>query len=242
MTYRAATGPELNQAAALVVAHHYSQRAPGGVRLCGTWWEGARMVAACFLSEPPTRWSEPVMELSRLVRVPGADSVSLTQLISQTLKSAKARADLPRLVVSFADNTQGHHGGVYQAASWGYTAFRQPSCDGFDIDGEFVPRRTAYGRYGTSSVDMVVAIAQMGGQVATPHYDAGKHLYWKAVDREGEKVAARLGLQKLPYPKTTSDMGRLRTLLVAKGILDPNDRTTDIIDLVEAVCDGWLAS
>ena len=58
-----------------VTAYHYSGRVPSSVKCVGTWHEDGglfgdegRAVAACFFSLPPTRWSEEVWELSRLVR------------------------------------------------------------------------------------------------------------------------------------------------------------------------------
>ena len=36
-----------------------------------------------------------------------------------------------------------------------------------------------------------------------PHYDLGKHLYWKPLSTQGIERAARLQLEKKPYPKNT---------------------------------------
>jgi hypothetical protein len=67
--------------------------------------------------------------------------------------------------------------------------------DGFNIDGQFVPARTCNHRYGTSSVE---ALMGNGGEA---HYDAGKHLYWKALTKAGMQMAVNMGLRSLPYPK-----------------------------------------
>ena len=101
---------DLAAANALVVEHHYSGRKAGAPRFVGGLRgpDGA-LVAACFFSQPPTRWSEPVVELSRLVRLPGSRP-PLTFLISQCVK-AMAATGVADLAVSFADNTQNHHGG-----------------------------------------------------------------------------------------------------------------------------------
>ena len=34
-----------------------------------------------------------------------------------------------------------------------------------------------------------------------PHYDAGKYLYWRALTKEGERMAKRLKLERNEYPK-----------------------------------------
>lgn len=38
-------------------------------------------------------------------------------------------------------------------------------------------------------------------QDVQPHWDIGKHLYWRALSRSGEAKAARLELNKMDYPK-----------------------------------------
>jgi hypothetical protein len=196
---------EANQ---LVKKYHYSGRpvnpivcgtfhAPGG--LFGTIGEA---VAACIFASPPTRWSEPVLELLRLVRC--ENPVPLSQLISYTVKAVKQKR-ISDLLVSFADNTQDHHGGVYQACSWNYHGLRNRQMDGVVVDGAFVPGRTAVARYGTRSPERLASV----GIRAEPHYDEGKHLYWKSLNKSGKRRAERLGLVSSPYPKPSAQGGPL---------------------------------
>jgi hypothetical protein len=189
------------EAVELVKRHHYSRRAPSNVQCVGTYHgEGGlfgdygQAVAACFFSLPTTRWSEEVWELSRLVR--NDEQRPLTALISQTCRAAKAKG--AHLLVSYADRTQGHHGGIYQAASWNYTGARERSVDGVLIDGSFVPGRSCNSTWGTRSPSKLSDILRKDVQ---PHYDEGKHLYWRAMTKEGARRAARLGLVSVPYPK-----------------------------------------
>ena len=135
----------LDEAIGLVIRHHYLRRAPRAVAVVGTWHDDGGLfgdfgpaIAACFFSTPPARWSEDVLELSRLVRCDV--SVPLTGLISATVKVCRAHgADL---LVSYADQMQGHHGGIYQAASWTYAGKRNRRLDGCVVDGVFVPWRS----------------------------------------------------------------------------------------------------
>lgn len=199
-TYTFVADPDTKECNALVLQHHYSQRLPVTVTYrSGLVDDSGRLVAAVMFSVPPTRWSKPVRELSRLVRVPGVKP-PLTMLISKACKELQRRK-LADLVVSFADATQRHHGGVYQAASWAYHEHRAPRNDGFLIDGEFVPGRTCYHRFGTSSRKVVADICEVWGMTFEEHWDAGKHLYWRALTRTGQQWAAELGLQSLPYFK-----------------------------------------
>lgn len=191
------------EAAELVIRHHYSRRVPSNVQCVGTLHESGGLfadygvaVAACFFSLPPTRWGEEVWELSRLVR--DHERRPLVSLIAKTCKAAKSKG--AHLLVSFADRTHGHHGGVYQAASWTYGGARERRIDGVIVGDRFILGRSANSRWGTSSPAKLSKILQ---RPVEPHYDEGKHIYWRALTKEGRRRAKRLGLDAMPYPKPT---------------------------------------
>jgi hypothetical protein len=194
------------EAESLVHKYHYSRRVPASVQFVGTlhtvgglFGSCGDAVAAAFFSIPPTRWSEPVLELSRLVRVDGTRP-PLTMLISKCCK-ALARKGFD-LIVSFADQQQGHVGTVYQAAGWNYNGQRNSRMDGVMVDGVFVPGRSCNSTWGTQSPDKLRSIVKADIEA---HYDEGKHLYWKALSRSGMEKASRLGLESRPYPKIPLD-------------------------------------
>lgn len=193
----------------LVKKFHYSARPPSMVELVltlhkdgGLFGFSGEAVAAIFFSIPPTRWAESVLELSRLVRNDYID-ISLTSLISAALKLLRTSYPQHNLLVSFADSQQGHHGGIYQASSWNYDGMRESRVDGFLIDNVFVPARSCNTRWGTSSYAALVE--RLRGHTVEPHYDTGKHLYWKALSKEGVKKALRLCLEANSYPKPNPD-------------------------------------
>jgi len=185
----------IDEATDLVIKHHYSKRAPANVQFVGSFHlDGGlfggdgEIVAACFFSIPPTRWGEPVLELSRLVRA--GDKVPLTKLISHSVRCLKkAGADL---LVSFADKTHGHEGFVYRASNWRYAGCRERRMDGVLIDGVFIPGRSCNSIYGTRSP--VKLAEMMPTKTVEPHYDEGKHLYWLPLGNNGLKKAQRLGI------------------------------------------------
>ncbi len=194
----------VSDASALVQAFHYSRRMPANIQLVVTWHNAGGLfgdgqdgeaIAACIFSIPPTRWAEPVIELSRLVRRENVDC-SLTGLIATACKLAKAQGH--HLLVSFADWTQKHHGGIYQAASWHYSGLRERRMDGVIWNGAFIPGRSCNSRWGTRAPSKLAE--RLSGTVE-PHYDEGKHCYWRAISKEGGRRAKRLGLECLPYPK-----------------------------------------
>lgn len=207
MTYHFRVG-HMDDATELVKAHHYSRRMAGNVQYVCTWHEAGGLfgdfgvaVAACTFSIPPTRWAKPVLELSRLVRSPQCNR-PLTAFLSLAMSMLKRRGE--SLVVSFADMTQSHHGGIYQAASWQFSDYREPRQDGLIVNGTFVPGRSCNSRWGTRSPSRLAERLQ--GQDIVPHYDEGKFLYWKALNAKGRRDAAELNLRNVPYPKPNAPM------------------------------------
>lgn len=187
----------------LVVKYHYSHRVPANVQCVVTAHEDGGLfgdrgpaVAAVLFSIPPTRWSETVWELSRLIKIDGVD-LPLTSLIAYACDIIRRRKEC-HLLVSFADSTAGHHGGIYQAASWAFDRQRENSVSGIVVDGEYIPGRSANSRWGTRSP---AALQERFGVTAENRWDTGKYLYWRALDKAGRQQAQRLGLRSMPYPK-----------------------------------------
>lgn len=192
--------PPLSECRVLVMAHHYSARMPAPpIYKAGIRDAMGVLVAAILFSHAGGRWHLRPIELSRLVRRPDC-KVPMVSLISFAVRALRKAAEHD-LLISFADSTHGHHGGVYQAASWNYAETKVPAVDGFFIDGLFTPSRTCNSRYGTCSAVKLPALLAEQGVVAVPRWDTGKHLYWKALSKAGEAKAAALHLQKRPYPK-----------------------------------------
>lgn len=198
--------PNRKEAEKLVADYHYSGYVPTNVQYIAGVEKDGQLVAAIFYTVPATRWSESVFELARLVRHDDYHP-PLTQLIGKSVKELKKRKNA-NLIVSFADNTQGHHGGVYQAASWNFHEMRKPACDAFVINGELVPRRTCNHRYGTSSWKKLPDMLYLAnGDECVPHFDKGKFLYWRALGFSGQQKAKRLGLKTIPYVKPLTEGG-----------------------------------
>lgn len=197
------TGAEPDELWPLVRDHHYSGRLPGNIQHCyavrqrgGLFGDSGEPVAGIMFSIPPTKWAEEVIELSRLIRHPDY-RYPLTDLIA--FSAAWLRKAGWDLSVSFADWTQRHHGGIYQAASWRYAGMREPAMDGLIIDGVFKPGRSCNSAFGTRSPDRLKAVLP-DSEIAA-HWDEGKHLYWKPLTVSGRTKAKRIGLGSLPYPK-----------------------------------------
>jgi hypothetical protein len=112
----------VKEAQQLVTEHHYSHLWPANIQLVGTWHEDGGLfgdsgpaIAACVFAYGARGWSETVLDLVRLVRNPDHHP-SLSGLIAQTSRWAHRKGF--DVLVSYADATHDHHGGVYQASSW----------------------------------------------------------------------------------------------------------------------------
>lgn len=203
-TYFYHTGDVLS-AKHLVETYHYSHRISANIQYVATLHEPGGIlgfkgdaVAAMVFSLPPTRWAEPVLELTRLVR---ADYVHipLTSMVSWAMRRIRA-SKLFDLVVSFADSTQGHHGGIYQAGSWNFHEFRPPRRTGLMIGDRYVPCRTANSIYGSNSPRRLRERFPVGTRIEEV-MDDGKYLYWRSLSKTGSSKADRLELRVNPYPK-----------------------------------------
>lgn len=197
------TGAEPDELWPLVRDHHYSRRMPGNIQHCyairvsgGLFGDNGEPIAGVIFSIPGTRWSEELLELTRLVRRPDCD-VPLSKLISFACHWLKISRR--PLVVSFADRTQGHHGGIYQATGWNYDGCRERRMDGILVDGVFKPGRSCNSMWGTRSPHRLREL--LPSRSIEPHYDEGKHLYWKPLMVAGRTMAKRLGLKDAAYPK-----------------------------------------
>jgi hypothetical protein len=79
--------------------------------------DGVPFAAALFAPPAAFAWGKNALELVRLVRSEEAGP-PLTKFLSQCVHAI--RTTRYNLLVSYADPSVGHHGGIYQAASWIY--------------------------------------------------------------------------------------------------------------------------
>lgn len=195
---------QTDDAHALVLRYHYSHRKAGKIKLVATAHDPGGLfgdlgpaAAACFFSLTYGVWGGKhgeypnLLELTRLVRRDDV-TISLSGLVSFGVKWLK-RLRLADLIISYADIQQGHHGGIYQAASWNYHGRREPKVEGFVVDGNFVPRRTVWSRSRFAET--------LQSDDFEDKWDQGKHLYWKPLTRIGVKLAIELGMLRNFYPR-----------------------------------------
>lgn len=98
-----------------------------------------------------------------------------------------------RLIVSFADTSQGHHGGIYQAGNWVYNG-QGASAKFYMIHGKLTHPRTL----GLAGLVQNIHGAKLRDPNATVVNVPGKHRYLMPLDAD---MRARILPLAKPYPK-----------------------------------------
>lgn len=191
------------RAARFAVEHwHYSQTMPVGKLVTVGAWEHGEFVGAFVFGRGATprlstSYDLDQTEMCELVRVAfRRHARPLTEALAGAVRLVRHAAPGLRLIVSFADGGQGHHGGLYQAASWIYLG--SVVTHALRVNGSVVHPRSLHARYG------------VGGQAIgwlRAHVDANadrvfgppKHRYVLPLDRP---MRRKLAPHAQPYPKS----------------------------------------
>lgn len=111
-------------------------------------WEHGRFVGTVIYGRGATqRLGSPYglgqTECVELVRVAlTSHATPVTQIIATTLRQLRAACPGLRLIVSYADTGQGHHGGIYQAGNWIYTGTTAPGVEFYVVHGQLIHGRS----------------------------------------------------------------------------------------------------
>lgn len=127
---------------------HYSRRPPAEGKLaCFGVWEYGEFIGALIygrgatqnLGRPYGLGQDQCVELTRIAL--REHTTPVTRMIAASRRQLRDSNPGLRLIVSFADTDQNHHGGIYQADNWIYTGTtaRNPI---FEVRGRLVHGRT----------------------------------------------------------------------------------------------------
>lgn len=190
----------------LIKVYHYSGRMPASIRICfalrldgGLFGDMGDVICAAVFSSPVNRNHNPdCVELTRLVRHPNYQDIILSQFLAMCIRYMKQNKDYP-YALSYADYTEGHCGGIYQATNWLYV---YESSDGQHLgydttDGKFIHRRSAYEIFGGSGVEHVLS----KDSSLTPVYGKQKYLYMYPLRWKKKKALKDGHWEEKPYPK-----------------------------------------
>lgn len=146
---------DLKAAQKMVAEHHY---AGGGSntrvyvhglyrrsddRLCGVaWWLPPTRVACESVNKE--HWQK-VLSLTRMVMLPDVPKNAASFLLARSVKLIKSDARFVSLV-TYADESAGHTGGVYRAAGWHYVGRTGPYPRWVDSAGRQVAQKATVNR------------------------------------------------------------------------------------------------
>ena len=192
---------------------HYSESMPAGKLVKVEAWESGKFIGVVLfgrgannnIGKPYKLDQTAACELVRIALTKHITPVSKIAAIA--MRFLKANSPGLRLIISYADPLQGHHGGIYQAGNWIYSGRSQAQQEVM-YKGKIMHKRTANSLFGT-----------IKGMEKSPIM--WKHKYLMPLDNEMRKQI--LPLSK-PYPKrASSETNDTSAFHVEKGGVTPTD-------------------
>lgn len=180
--------------------YHYAERTPvasvafnvyEGDEWCGVIVYG---YGACpRMARSLNKWPGQVLELVR-VALNGKQKTT-SECVGLSLKLLKKYCPLVDLVVSFADENQGHKGTIYQATNWIYTGVSEFIERGILIGRELKHRRSVSSKHGTASISWLRENIDPKTKIIE---GKPKHKYLYPLNKKTRKQILKLAQ---PYPK-----------------------------------------
>ena len=183
---------------------HYSKCLPMGKLVKVGVWEYGKFVGVVLfgrgatpnLGKPYNLKQDECVELVRIALTKHKSSVSRIAAIAIKFL---CRANLKlRLIVSFADQSQGHHGGIYQAGNWIYNGCGNPA-KFYMIRGKLTHPRSI----GAKGLVQNIHGAKKLDPNATVVVIPGKHRYLMPLDKKIKKQILPLSKS---YPKRVASI------------------------------------
>ena len=200
---------------------HYSRTMPvGKLARFGIWEhdEFVGVVLFCWGANHnlSSQFGLAMVECVELVRVAmRAHTSPVSQVITKAVAMLRRSSPGLRLVVSFADPHEGHHGGIYQAGNWIYLG-QTGSKRELELNGRTLNRRAYTGaNFGTPKM----AIPSGAVWVQRP----GKHRYVMPHERAMRRQVTKLAQ---PYPQSADQ--------VSMGDVQPTGRKGQVRSLRSA--------
>ncbi len=144
-----------HEAAKFAVEHwHYSRTMPIGKLVKVGAWEGGEFIGCVVFGRGANNHIGSPYGLSQtavceLVRVALKEhSAPVSRICALAIRFIRAQSEGLRLIVSYADPLQGHHGGIYQAMGWVYVGASQPQREVMRA-GVVMHKRSANALYGS---------------------------------------------------------------------------------------------
>ena len=171
---------------------HYSKKIPVNKLLKVGVWESGEFIGVIIFgvgasAQLHKQFGLKNTEVCELVRIALKKHQSpVSRMISIAFKFLRKNAPLLRVVVSFADPNEGHHGGIYQATNWIYTGKSAATIEYF------------YNNDWRHVTDVYKRLTREIIKKLPRRKKPGKHRYLMPLDDE---MRRRIEPLRKPYPK-----------------------------------------
>lgn len=181
---------------------HYAKAVPVGKLVKVGAWEDGKFIGVVIFSrgannhigQPYSLQQDQVCELTRVALRQHISPVS--QILAKAIKFLADVCPGLRLIVSYADKDQNHHGGIYQATNWIYEGlFGVGTVGAFIIKGKKTHPRSVSAKGVKQNLE---SIRQHLEPNAQEFKTSGKHKYLMPLDKKMKKI---LISRHKPYPK-----------------------------------------
>lgn len=181
---------------------HYSKSVPVPPLVKVGVWEFGKFVGVVLFSRGATPSLVSPFGLSQtegceLTRIAMTNHKSpVSRVVKLSVQFLKRNSPELRLIVSFADPSEGHHGGIYQAGNWIYNGQTSKSVEYIGPDGKRWHARMVK-KQGWTTVQGKIRKTLTPSQ-CEPVQKPGKHRYLMPLDNAMREQIAPLAK---PYPK-----------------------------------------
>ena len=168
---------------------HYAKRIPSISYAFGLFTDAA-LEGICTFGSPPSgalcvgvcgmEYKRLVIELNRLC----INKQNNTNILSYFVGKCLRLLPKPKIVVSYADSSQGHHGYIYQATNWIYTGLSAKRTERYDINNPHRHSKSVTEQKGINYQDLAIRERPQ------------KHRYIYFI---GSKKQKKIMMQKLNY-------------------------------------------
>lgn len=196
---------EISAARHAVMRWHYSKTVPAGKLVKFGVWENEQFIGAVIFGRGATPhlgspYGLDQTGLCELVRVAlNKHQAPVSQIVSEAIRQLKQSNPGLRLIVSFADPDEGHHGGIYQAGNWIYNG-TSPSARFFKIKGKKTHPRSVGAMGGIQSLEWIKANLDSNAEIIVT---APKLRYLYPLDKPMRRKIAKLAL---PYERAVEGL------------------------------------
>lgn len=145
--------------------------------------------------------NDNTLELARMVSIEPKPKNLESYCIAKAFKWLKANMPNIKIIISYADNTVGHHGYCYQASGFTYYGQSRPVKEHY-IDGKRVHERVLNSRYGSGSVEHCQKL--LGERYVCKINKETKSRYYIILaqnKKELKEIRKNILVESLPFPK-----------------------------------------